>query len=151
MDELLSKFPHLAEDVFENLDDESLVRCKEAGRSLSSFMDECTKFWKRIIRKYLHYQEKNDFKESWETLMDLKQTKPEMLKELGQAVQQFLDRHEGRVSIQGVKSLRWVPVVFPRLGPGDTDRWRINLCLSATCQCPRCPISEKRCDPPKVI
>ena len=32
-----------------------------------------------------------------------------------------------------------------------TDRWRINLCLCATCQFPRCPISEKRCDPPKVI
>ena len=151
MDELLSRFPDIAEDLFESLDDESLVRCKEAGRSLSSFMDECTKFWKRIIRKYLHYQEKNDFKESWETLMDLKQTKPEMLKELGQAVQQFLDRHEGRVSIQGVKSLWGYRVVFPRLGIGDTDRWRINKGLSATCQCPRGPILEKRREPNKVI
>ena len=80
MDELLSRFPLIAEDIFENLDDESLVRCKEAGRSLSSFMDEGSKFWKRIIRKYLHNQEKNDFKNSWESLMDLKQTKPEMLR-----------------------------------------------------------------------
>ena len=98
MDELLSRFPLIAEDIFENLDDESLVRCKEAGRSLSSFMDEGSKFCKRIIRKYLHNQEKNDFKNSWESLMDLKQTEPEMLKELGHAVQQFLDRHEGRGS-----------------------------------------------------
>ena len=82
MDQLLSKFPHIAEDVFENLDDESLVRCKEAGRSLSSFMDEDSKFWKRIIRKYLHNQENNDFKKSWESLMDLKQTDPEMLNRL---------------------------------------------------------------------
>ena len=58
---------------------------------------------------------------------------------------------ETRVSIQGVKSLLGDRIVFPRLGTGDTDRWRINLCLCATCQCPQCPISEKRHDPPKVI
>ena len=47
----------------------------------------------------------------------------------------------GRVSIQGVKSLLGYCVVFPRLGPGETDRWQINFCLCATCQCARCPIS----------
>ena len=31
-----------------------------------------------------------------------------------------------RVSIQGVKSLYGDCIVFPRLGTGDTDRWRIN-------------------------
>ena len=99
MDELLSRFPDLAEDMFENLDDESLLNCKEACRSMSSFLDDNTKFWKRIIRKYLHFNEKwswvVDFKGSWEMLMDTKQTGPEMLKELGQAVQQFLNRHGG--------------------------------------------------------
>ena len=53
MDELLSRFPDIAEDVFESLNHESLVQCKEASRSISSFMEEGTKFWKRIIRKYL--------------------------------------------------------------------------------------------------
>ena len=57
----------------------------------------------------------------------------------------------GRVSIQGVKSLWGDCVDFPRLGTGDTDRWRINLLLCVTCQCPWCPISEKRCNCPKVI
>ena len=56
MDELLSRFPDIAEDILESLDDESLVRCKEASRSLMSFIDEDTKFWKRIIRKYLQNQ-----------------------------------------------------------------------------------------------
>ena len=82
MDQLLSRFPDIAEDIFENLDDESLVRCKEASRSMSSFMDEDNKFWKRIIRKYLNNLETNDFKKSWEFLIDLKQTGPEMFKEL---------------------------------------------------------------------
>ena len=94
MDELLSRFPDLAEDMFENLDDERLINCKEACKSMSSFLDDNTKFWKRIIRKYLHYnQQTGDFNGSWEMLMDTKQTGPEMLKELGQAVQQFLNRH----------------------------------------------------------
>ncbi len=40
MDEILSRFPDIAEDIFESLDDESLVQCKEASRSISSFMEE---------------------------------------------------------------------------------------------------------------
>jgi len=97
MEEILSRFPDIAEDIFESLDDESLVHCKEASRSISSFMEEDTKFWKRIIRK-LHkkilYSHSN-FKKSWEILMDMKQTRPEMIKELGRAVQHYLNRHEG--------------------------------------------------------
>ena len=57
----------------------------------------------------------------------------------------------GRVSIQGVKSLWGDHVVFPRLVTGDTDRWRINKGLCATCQGPWCPILKKQSDPPKVI
>ena len=106
MDEILSRFPDIAEDIFESLDDESLVHCKEASRSISSFMEEGTKFWKRIIRKYLHcstvlHNKKflhphSTFKKSWEILMDKKKTRPEMIKELGRAVQHFLNRHGGK-------------------------------------------------------
>ena len=35
------------------------------------------------------------FKKSWEVLMDMKQTRPEMIKELGRAVQHYMNRHEG--------------------------------------------------------
>ena len=93
MDELLSRFPDIAEDIFESLDDESLVRCKESGRSISSFMEENTKYWKRIITKYLLNVHSNPrFDKSWESLMDTKQTRPEMIKELARAVQHYLNR-----------------------------------------------------------
>ena len=59
--------------------------------------------------------------------------------------------NKGKVSVQGAKSLWGVCSVFPRLGTGDTDRRCINKGLFATCQCPWCPTSEKRRDPPKVI
>ena len=94
MDELLSRFPDIAEDIFESLDDESLIRCKESSRSISSFMEENTKFWKRIITKYLE----NLTFESWERMMDTKQTRPEMIKELGRAVQHYLNWHGGNES-----------------------------------------------------
>ena len=65
--------------------------------------------------------------------------------------QAFLVRRSSpRVSIQGVKSLWGDRIVFPRLGTGDTDRWQINLCLCATCQCTGCPISEQWRNPFKV-
>ena len=59
MDELLSQFPdlavrnstdgavgvtYLAEDMFENLDDESLLKCKEAFRSRAWFFCFCAAF-----------------------------------------------------------------------------------------------------------
>ena len=55
------------------------------------------------------------------------------------------------ISIQGVKSLWGDRIIFPRLGTGDTDRWRVNKGLFATCECLQCPILEKRDNPPNVI
>ena len=51
--------------------------------------------------------------------------------------------------IKGVKSLWGNCSVFPRLGTRDTDRWRINLPLWSTCQCPWCPIAENAAINPK--
>ena len=67
--------------------------------------------------------------------------------ELKEALDAELEKTKLMVSIQGVKSPWGDRVVYPRLGTGDTDRWRINKGLYATCHCPRCPISEKRCGP----
>ena len=106
MDELLSRFPDIAEDIFESLDDESLVRCKESSRSISSFMEENTKFWKRIITKYLdNLYSHPTFDKSWESLMDTKQTRPEMIKELGRAVQHYLNWHGGNESKDQISNL----------------------------------------------
>ena len=106
MDQLLSRFPNIAEDIFENLDDESLVRCKESGRSISSFMEENTKYWKRIISKYLLNVHSNPrFDKSWESLIDTKQTRQEMIKELARAVQHYLNRHGRNESMGQVSNL----------------------------------------------
>ena len=54
-----------------------------------------------------------------------------------------------RVDIQGVKSLWRDHILFPRLGTGDTDRWRINKGLFPSCQCHQCPTLENHVIPPK--
>ena len=58
---------------------------------------------------------------------------------------------ENTCLIRGVELLWGNCTVFPVLGTKDTDRWRINVHLCATCQCPRCPKPEKPCNGPKVI
>ena len=45
----------------------------------------------------------------------------------------FLASLLGKVSVQGVKSLWSDCSVFPVFGTEDTDRWRINVHLCATC------------------
>ena len=66
-----SRFPDIAKDIFESLDDESLVRCKE-------FMDEDTKLESTYSIKITKFiiNTKN-----WKSLMDLKKNRPEMLRE----------------------------------------------------------------------
>ena len=55
-----------------------------------------------------------------------------------------------RVSIQGVKLLLGDRLIFPRLGPGDTDRWQINL-YAPPVSIPNAQSRKNNGIPPKVI
>ena len=57
------RVPNVAKDIFNNLNDEDLVKIKEVSRTWSTFMDEEIFFWKRIITKLIGGY--NDFKETW--------------------------------------------------------------------------------------
>ena len=57
--------------------------------------------------------------------------------------------NQGRVSIQGVKSLWGDGVVFPRLGAGDTDRWQINLVYAPPVSVPGAQSRKNDAIPPK--
>ena len=63
MDVLLRRFPTLAVNVINNLDDQSLVKFKDANRENYEFMDKERFYWIRILKKYSEYFETN--KESW--------------------------------------------------------------------------------------
>ena len=52
MEEVFLRFPHLAESLYENLDDQNLSKCREVGRSWNSFIDNNDLLWTRIKRQY---------------------------------------------------------------------------------------------------
>ena len=52
MEEVLLRFPHLAESVFEELDNQNLSKCLEVGHSWKLFIDYYNLVWTRIKKKY---------------------------------------------------------------------------------------------------
>ena len=50
MDNLILRFPHVVEQIFEQLDDKSLVKCREVEKSWKKFIDERNYPWIRIVK-----------------------------------------------------------------------------------------------------
>ena len=50
MEEVILRFPHLGEQIFESLSNEDLIKCKEVGRSWLRFIEQRNYPWIRIIR-----------------------------------------------------------------------------------------------------
>ena len=91
MDNIISRFPGLAERTFDTLDDENLGKSKTVSRSWSEFKDNEVFFWRRIIKKLAVGND--DFKKTWKLVM--KKADFEMTKELALAVKNFLSKHPG--------------------------------------------------------
>ena len=49
MDELFARFPHIAMQIFEQLDNKSLTNCREVANSWQKFIDERNMSWIRIV------------------------------------------------------------------------------------------------------
>jgi hypothetical protein len=50
MEDLLMRFPHLGETIFECLVNETVVMCKSVGRTLNVFLDNEKIFWIRCLQ-----------------------------------------------------------------------------------------------------
>ena len=57
MEEVLVRFPHLGDKIFQNLNSHSLIRCKEVSRTLESFMKVKKSFYLQVIKWYTNYSE----------------------------------------------------------------------------------------------
>ena len=91
MDNIISRFPGLAEKIFDRLDNESLVNSRTVSRSWSEFTENEMFFWRRIIKKLIGGYK--DFQETWKLVM--KKADMEMMNELALAVKYFLSEHPG--------------------------------------------------------
>ena len=95
MNEIILRFPDLAKRIFNQLDNESLAKCKNVSRSWSSYMNRDISFWKRIIQKYI--DNIREFKDTWRCVM----TKAglENIKELAMVVKHYLSIHPSKCPI----------------------------------------------------
>ena len=55
MEQVLARFPHLGDKIFQNLNSHTLVRCKEASRTCENFMKAEKSGYLRIIQWYTNY------------------------------------------------------------------------------------------------
>ena len=49
--EIISRFPHIAEGIFEGLDDQSLTSCRLVEKSWKSLIDGRNYSWERIVKR----------------------------------------------------------------------------------------------------
>ena len=53
METICKRFPHLAERIFDQVDDQSLNNCKEISEEVLEYLENERFFWIRIIKKYI--------------------------------------------------------------------------------------------------
>ena len=90
METICNRFPHLAERIFDQVDDQSLNNCKEISEEVLEYLENERFFWIRIIKKY--GGKLKDFPDLWKPVID--KTPTEIVKEIAIAVSQFFQvRH----------------------------------------------------------
>ena len=52
MDELFLRFPQIGKQIFEELDNKNLTKCKEVCKSWQEFIDVENITWNRILMKF---------------------------------------------------------------------------------------------------
>ena len=85
MENLCKRFPHLAAQVFDQVDDQSLNNCKEMNRGVLEHLDNERFFWIRIIKKY--QKRLKDFPKLWKPVID--KIPVETVKQIAIAVSEF--------------------------------------------------------------
>ena len=82
MDIIVRRFPTLAVNILNNLDDQSLVKFKEADRKSFEFIIQERFYWIRILKKFNELFETS--KESWN--ISISKTPAGFVKKLAMAV-----------------------------------------------------------------
>ena len=85
MERIFLKIPDLAEKIFRELDNQSLVECKEVQWSWYNFINEEKVIWFRIIQNYI--KNDNEFLQAWRKV--LTKAPVEFVSQVALATQQF--------------------------------------------------------------
>ena len=85
MDVITQRIPTLAVNILKNLDNQSLVKFKDASRDNCEFIIQERFYWIRILKEYNEYFESS--KKSWK--MAISKTPSEFVKKLAMAAMTF--------------------------------------------------------------
>ena len=96
MDTMLSKCPFVAQDIFKELDNKSLIKCREVSVPWQNFIDNEKFIWIRRMHKY--NESMKEFYEQWKLV--IKRTKTNLVKELSTVVVQFFENDMARRKMQ---------------------------------------------------
>ena len=67
MGDMLIRFPHISEKIFNSLDNQNLIICKQVSRSWNDFIDRKKFFWIRNVQKCVkkYNKEYNECPKKW--------------------------------------------------------------------------------------
>ena len=99
LDEMMLRFPHIVQDVFEELDNKSLTNCRNLSRACCDFIDDEKLYWVRKIQDCVHMTE---FQQQWNKV--LKKIPTKVAKEIFATVEHFFQYDLNR------KKLKWPPL-----------------------------------------
>ena len=85
MDEILIRFPVVGQEIFKQLDDKSLTKCREVSKVCCDFMDTDSLLWRRRIQKYS--KNESEFHKDWKLVT--RKVSVGNLKQLAFAVEKF--------------------------------------------------------------
>ena len=101
MEIFFTKFSHLTEKVFDQLDDKSLVNCRKVNKSWQNYLDNQKLLQIRIIKATIsHFHEVGP---AWTRVFDKATTKTIM--DLGESVRKFYQKDPGLTYHKGLTPL----------------------------------------------
>ena len=89
MEEVFLRFPHIGKQVFKQLNNENLTKCREISKSWEEFIDNQKLPWIRLMKKYLSVGLEKDqvFLEDWQSFV--KSYNVATLQEISITIQHF--------------------------------------------------------------
>ena len=98
MEEILLRFPVIAQQIFEQLDNQDLIKFREVDMTFCSSIDQNRLIWTRMIKKYI--KDNNKFRKSWKLVMEKVQVKT--LEDLALTTKKFGIEYEEMLEYQSV-------------------------------------------------
>ena len=86
IEEVFLRFTHLENDIFDSLDNTSIVRCRKRSRDWKSFIDNQKFHWIRIIKQHDKRVNKNHFDNQLEWKKLFKKIKIEAVRNFGRGI-----------------------------------------------------------------